>query len=85
MSIALLSHLGQPLTYYYPHSLSMADNIGFGFNNCVKLFDFGLAKELDPYQKLDNGLYKMSGGTGSRRFSKISTFLKRNLLVVSGF
>jgi len=56
------------------------DNVGFGYNNCVKLFDFGLAKELDPYQKLDNGLYKMSGGTGSRRFSKcmylqISVFL----------
>lgn len=47
-----------------------SDNIGFGYNNAVKLFDFGLAKELDPYQKLDNGLYKMSGGTGSRRFSK---------------
>jgi serine/threonine protein kinase len=47
------------------------DNIGFAFNNAVKLFDFGLAKELDPYQKLDNGLYKMSGGTGSRRFSKL--------------
>lgn len=40
----------------------------FDYDGRVKLFDFGLAKELDPKQKTDNGLYKMSGGTGSRRF-----------------
>lgn len=34
----------------------------------MKLFDFGLAKELDPKQKAEDGLYHMSGGTGSRRF-----------------
>ena len=28
----------------------------------------GLAKELDPLQKVESGLYNMSGGTGSRRF-----------------
>jgi len=44
------------------------DNVGFDFEGRVKLFDFGLAKELDPLQKIDSGLYNMSGGTGSRRF-----------------
>lgn len=44
------------------------DNLGFDFDGRVKLFDFGLAKELDPYQQNDNGQYNMSGGTGSRRF-----------------
>ena len=35
----------------------------------MKLFDFGLAKELDSRQKnASNGLYEMSGGTGSRRY-----------------
>lgn len=34
----------------------------------VKLFDFGLAKELDPLQRTSDGMYEMSGGTGSRRF-----------------
>jgi serine/threonine protein kinase len=44
------------------------DNVGFDFDGGVKLFDFGLAKELDPRQKMDSGMYQMSGGTGSRRF-----------------
>lgn len=44
------------------------DNVGFDFEGRVKLFDFGLAKELDPLQQEDSGLYNMSGGTGSRRF-----------------
>jgi serine/threonine protein kinase len=44
------------------------DNIGFDYDGRVKLFDFGLAKELDPRQKTEQGLYNMSGGTGSRRF-----------------
>jgi serine/threonine protein kinase len=44
------------------------DNVGFDFEGRVKLFDFGLAKELDYMQKQDSGLYNMSGGTGSRRF-----------------
>ena len=47
------------------------DNIGFDYQNKVKIFDFGLAKELDPKQLVSNSklaLYSMSGGTGSRRF-----------------
>jgi len=44
------------------------DNVGFDFEGRVKLFDFGLAKELDPVQRTETGLYNMSGGTGSRRF-----------------
>lgn len=44
------------------------DNIGFNFDGRVQIFDFGLAKELDPHQQNEDGLYNMSGGTGSRRF-----------------
>lgn len=46
----------------------LTDNVGFDFEGRVKLFDFGLAKELDPKQRSEHGLYNMSGGTGSRRF-----------------
>lgn len=34
----------------------------------VKLFDFGLAKELDPSLKSCNDLYELSGNTGSLRY-----------------
>jgi hypothetical protein len=35
------------------------DNVGFDYTGAVKIFDFGLAKELDPKQKTDSGMYKV--------------------------
>jgi serine/threonine protein kinase len=44
------------------------DNIGFDGNDVIKIFDFGLAKELQESQKTDDGLYKMTGFTGAVRY-----------------
>jgi len=44
------------------------DNIGFDINGVLKLFDFGLAKELRGDERLEDGLYKMTGCTGSIRY-----------------
>jgi len=45
------------------------DNIGFDIRGDVKLFDFGLAKELDPSLKCGiSELYELSGNTGSLRY-----------------
>ena len=44
------------------------DNVGFDYSGSLKLFDFGLAKELDPRQRSAKGKYTMSGATGSRRY-----------------
>jgi len=44
------------------------ENVGFDCNGLLKLFDFGLAKELDSRQKNTTGLYEMSGATGSKRY-----------------
>ena len=44
------------------------ENIGFDCQGEVKLFDFGLAKKLNPVTKMKNGLYKLAGGTGSCRY-----------------
>ena len=43
------------------------DNIGFDVRGDVKIFDFGLAKELEPSKKLEDGTYNLTGDTGSPR------------------
>ena len=58
----------------YLHGLSIVyrdlkpDNIGFDVRGDVKIFDFGLAKEITQAEKVDDDLYKMSGNTGSLRY-----------------
>jgi serine/threonine protein kinase len=58
----------------YMHSMGVIfrdlkpDNIGFDANDVVKLFDFGLAKELKPGRKQADGKYQLTGNTGSRRY-----------------
>lgn len=46
------------------------DNIGFDIRGDVKLFDFGLAKELDPSLQSEGceEMYELSGNTGSLRY-----------------
>ena len=44
------------------------ENIGFDVRGDAKLFDFGLSKELHDRDKTKDGLYLMSGLTGSRRY-----------------
>lgn len=46
----------------------MIDSVGQDANGTFKLFDFGLAKKLDPEQKWEDGLYLMTGNTGSLRY-----------------
>ena len=45
------------------------DNLGFDATGTLKLFDFGLAKRMDPMDKDDySGLYLLTGNTGSLRY-----------------
>lgn len=46
------------------------DNIGYNSSGVLKLFDFGLARELKESERLDDGNYKMTGFTGAIRYSK---------------
>lgn len=44
------------------------ENAGFDVRGNVKLFDFGLAKELQQKDQIGPDLYKASGRTGTRRY-----------------
>jgi len=44
------------------------ENIGFDIKGVVKLFDFGLAKEVRKEDESPNGTYKLTADTGSLRY-----------------
>ncbi len=50
------------------------DNCGFDSKDQLKLFDFGLAKELKQKELIGDGLYNLTGMTGAIRYSKYKIF-----------
>lgn len=65
--------IAQAMTYLHGKKIVFRDikpdNIGFDANGVLKLFDFGLAKELRPGMKQrKDGTYKLTANTGSRRY-----------------
>lgn len=44
------------------------DNIGFDVSGALKIFDFGLAKELRETDRNEDGLYNLTGMTGAMRY-----------------
>jgi len=58
----------------YMHSMNIMyrdlkpENIGFDVRDEVKIFDFGLSKELQDSSKNEDGTYKLTGFTGSILF-----------------
>ena len=53
------------------------DNLGFDVRDDVKLFDFGLARELEDKDKVGDNLYQMSGNTGSARYMATEVALNK--------
>ncbi len=44
------------------------ENFGFDIRGDVKLFDFGLSKEISSCKQLEDGTYKLTGGIGTQRY-----------------
>jgi serine/threonine protein kinase len=44
------------------------DNLGFDVSGALKLFDFGLAKRMDTAEESSDGMYLLTGNTGSLRY-----------------
>lgn len=70
VSVAL--QLAQAMQYVHQHNICYRDlkpdNIGFDFQDTLKLFDFGLAKELKEYKRHVDGTYQLTANTGSKRY-----------------
>lgn len=66
MKMYVHSHLSLILSILYRDLKT--DNIGFDVRGDVKIFDFGLAKELSAKKANHNGTYNLTAQTGSIRY-----------------
>ena len=70
--IQIALQIAQAIEYLHDKEIMFRDlkpdNIGFDASGCLKLFDFGLAKELKPGEGNTDGRYELTGNTGSRRY-----------------
>ena len=64
--------LAQAMEYLHQNNICYRDlkpdNIGFDIHDHLKLFDFGLAKELKDYKRHVDGTYQLTANTGSKRY-----------------
>mmetsp|Transcript_6811 Transcript_6811/g.8482 ORF Transcript_6811/g.8482 Transcript_6811/m.8482 type:complete len:495 (+) Transcript_6811:174-1658(+) len=70
--ITVALQLSQAMQYLHQHNICYRDlkpdNIGFDIHDSLKLFDFGLAKELKDYKRHVDGTYQLTANTGSKRY-----------------
>merc|ERR1712161_183300 len=70
--LVVVYDLSTALEYLHNHRVMYRDlkpdNIGFDVRGDVKIFDFGLSREVDSSCQLENNLYTLSGNTGSLRY-----------------
>lgn len=79
--VTIAIHLAEAMQYIHAQNICYRDlkpdNIGFDAEGNVKLFDFGLAKELKPYKRHADGTYQLTANTGSRRYMAPEVALRK--------
>lgn len=67
------------LSWIYFATICTLKNIGFDVRGDVKVFDFGLCKDLDPRLKnKEGGGYRLTGRAGSLPYSEYSLYAKHH-------
>jgi serine/threonine protein kinase len=70
--ITVSASIANAMAYLHNQNIIYRDlkpeNIGFDEHGQVKIFDFGLAKKIYDQDRLENGLYRLTGNTGSLRY-----------------
>jgi serine/threonine protein kinase len=70
--VMVLSRLASVIAFLHARRIlyrdMKPDNVGFDLQNVPKLFDFGLAKRIPQKDDVDDGLYKLTGDTGTIRY-----------------
>ena len=70
--LRILLEISAALKYLHGKNIIFRDlkpeNIGFDELGAIKLFDFGLSKELSGCSPQEDSTYKLTGGTGSLRY-----------------
>ena len=78
--VTVALQLAQAMQYLHQNNICYRDlkpdNIGFDVNDSLKLFDFGLAKELKDYKRFMDGTYQLTANTGSKRYMAPEVALK---------
>lgn len=70
--LAIALEIVEVMKYLHERNIVFRDlkpeNLGFDSKGKLKLFDFGLSKEIKECDAISNGTYKMTGETGSPRY-----------------
>jgi len=70
--LTVIHDISSAMNYLHKRNIIYRDikpeNFGFTINNEIKLFDFGLSKELSSCKKTEDGTYKLTGGIGTQRY-----------------
>lgn len=64
--------IASALLYLHDQDIMYRDlklqNVGFDARGDIKIFDFGLARELKEEDRMSDGTYRLTGNTGTRRY-----------------